>query len=80
MKTISVSVSEQDYEEFRRASRRKGRPIAELIREAMGFYRAEKLAHREPLRDLPVLAGHRPRRRLPARTEVYDEIFARTRK
>jgi hypothetical protein len=80
MKTISVSVSERDYEEFRRASAREGRPIAELIREAMGFYRSEKLDRREPLRELPVLVGHRLRRRLPSRLEVYDEMFDRTRK
>ena len=80
MRTISVSVSERDYEEFRRASHREGRPIAELIREAMGFYRAEKLGRREPLRDLAVLAGHRLRRRLPTRAQVYDEIFDRSRR
>ncbi len=80
MKTISLSVSERDYEEFRRVSRREARPIAELIREAMSFYRAEKLGRREPLRDLAVLTGHRPRRRrLPSRAEVYNEIFERPR-
>lgn len=77
MKTISLSVSELDYEAFRRAARNLGRPIAQLIREAMARYRAEELEPRPPLRDLPVLAGPRLRTALPSRAELYDEIFSR---
>jgi len=43
MKTISLAVSETDYEAYRRASHAQHRPIAQLIREAMAFYRTEKL-------------------------------------
>ena len=43
MKAISVSVSKEDYEAFRRGSRRFKRPIAQLIREAMADYRKERL-------------------------------------
>jgi hypothetical protein len=67
MKPISIAIVEEEYELFRRAARRRGRPVAELIREAMAFYRAEKLERRDRLTDLPLLVGHRPRRRLPAR-------------
>jgi hypothetical protein len=76
MKTISLSVSTSDYEAFRRAARAQHRPIAQLIREAMAFYRAERLAERSPLTDVPVLAGHRLVGRLPTRDEIYDEVFA----
>lgn len=76
MKTISVAVSEDDYETFRRAARAEHRSIAQLIREAMSFYRNERLERRPPLRDIPVLAGHRPTGELPSRSEVYDELFA----
>ena len=75
MKTISVSVSEVDYEAFRVAARRRERPIAELIREAMALYRAEKLTPRTRCEDLVVLTGHRPVHELPTREELYDEVF-----
>ena len=75
MKTISLSVSEDDYEAFRQASKRERRPIAQLIREAMVVYREERLGTRMPLTDLPVLAGHRQLAPLPSRVELYDEVF-----
>jgi len=75
MKLISVAVSERDYEAFREAAAREHRPVAQLIREAMAEYRARRLAERPPLRQLPVLAGHRPLAPLPSRSETYDEIF-----
>ena len=75
MKTISLSVSESDYEAFRRAARGKNRPIAELIREAMTVYRTERLEARTPLTELPALAGHRLVVDLPSRDELQDELI-----
>jgi hypothetical protein len=75
MKTISVSVSIEDYEAFRRGSKRSKRPIAQLIREAMALYRTERLEEKSRLVELPVLVGHRPLTTLPGRTELYDEMF-----
>jgi hypothetical protein len=75
MKTISVSVSKDDYEAFRRGSKRLQRSIAQLIREAMVLYRAERLEPKGRLTELPVLAGHRPLGPLPARSDLYDEMF-----
>lgn len=72
MKTISVAVSEADYETFRQAARRRNGSAAQLIREAMAFYRAEKLEERPRLTDLPVLAGHRPLSGLPAWAELLE--------
>ena len=77
MRKISVAVSNEDYEAFREAARRARRPIAQLIRDAMAFYRQEQLDRRTPLEDIPVLAGHRPTGPLPTRSEIYDEIFGR---
>jgi ribbon-helix-helix CopG family protein len=74
--TISFSVSDDDYEAFRAASRDSARSIAELIREAMTFYRQEKLQPRTPLLELVVLPGHQPIGCLPSRAELQDEIFA----
>lgn len=76
MKTISVGVFDSDYESFRRASKAQGRPIAQLIREAMAFYRQERLEQRTPLRDVPALVGHRLVTDLPDRGDLYDEMFA----
>lgn len=38
MKPISMHVSESDYEELKSMAARTGRPVAELIRQAMGEY------------------------------------------
>jgi len=76
MKTISVSVSKDDYEAFRRSARRGKRSIAQLIREAMALYRQEQLEEKSRLLELPVLVGHRPLSPLPGRAELYDEILA----
>ena len=76
MRTISLAVSDLDYEAFRQAAAREGRPIAQLIREAMALYRAERIAERTILTDFPVLVGHRPAADLPDRSEVWDEVSA----
>lgn len=74
MKTISLAVSESDYEAFRHAAARRGRSIAQLIREAMATYRAEHLPELSRLEDFPVLVGHRLVAPLPARDELWDEV------
>jgi hypothetical protein len=75
MKTISVSVSEEDYEAFRSVAASEGRPIALMIREAMAAYRVAVLGRKPSLRTLHVLAGHRAREPLPTREEVYEDVF-----
>jgi hypothetical protein len=75
MRVISVSVSEQDYEAFQRSAKAQNRSVAQLIREAMALYRAERLRPHRPLVELPLLAGHQPTGPLPGRGDVYDEIF-----
>lgn len=63
MKTISLSVSEKDYEAFRAESLRAGRSIASLIRDAMADYRdamggGRKLTRVHPFQDVrPARAG-----------------------
>jgi hypothetical protein len=79
MKTISVAVSEEDYEAFRHAARREHRPIAQLIREAMAHYRADRWGRRSPLNRLPTFpeARLRPGSELPTRSAIYDEAASR---
>jgi len=74
MKTISLAVEDLDYEAFRASSKQQGRPIAQLIREAMALYRTEELEARSRLEDVPTLAGHRSAAPLPSRSELYDEV------
>ena len=75
MKTISVAVSEADYEAFQEAAKETHRSAAQLIREAMTFFREQRLEHRSRLEQLPVFPGSRPISPLPSRVEVYDEVF-----
>jgi hypothetical protein len=76
MKTISVAVSEADYEAFRDGAQAQGRSIAQLIREAMALYREQRLESRSRMLDVPVLVGHRPVIDvLPSREELYDDIY-----
>ena len=75
MRTISVSVTDTDYESLRKASQAQGRPIAQLIREAMSLYRRQRIEARTPLRQVPTLAGHRLVADLPTRPELYDEVY-----
>ena len=81
MRTISVSVSSDDYEAFRRAARRKHRPIAQLIREAMTLYRGQELERRTPIAELPTFPGVRliEGTGLPGRDEIYSEVVDRHR-
>jgi len=75
MKAISLSVSSDDYEAFRRGARRGKRSIAQLIREAMALYRQERLEEKSRLDEIPVLVGPRPVAGLPGRAELYEEIL-----
>lgn len=77
MKAISVTVVDEDYEAFRRASKAQGRSIAQLIREAMAFYRVEKLERRARLEDVKVLPGHRPCGPIPTGGAVNREVLER---
>ncbi len=74
MKPISVHVTEQDYQQFKSLAASAGRPVAELIREAMAMYLVESASGRSSIRELkPHDSGH-----LLAdwtREELYDEML-----
>lgn len=77
MRTISVAVSEGDYEAFRESALTEGRSIAQLIREAMALYREQRLETRTRMIDIPILLGHLPVQdaALPSRQNLYEEVF-----
>ncbi|MBI3926372.1 MAG: CopG family transcriptional regulator [Armatimonadetes bacterium] len=77
MKTISISVSEDDYEAFRAHAKRSDRSIAELVREAMRLYREQRLQRLERMERLPLFGQNHPLGPLPDRAEIYDEIGSR---
>ena len=52
MKTISVNVSEPVYQDFLEHARRTDRTAAELIREAMELFRAQRIAARTSIKTL----------------------------
>jgi hypothetical protein len=55
MKTISVNVSEPVYLDFLAYARRTDRTAAELIREAMELFRAQRIAARGSIKRLSPL-------------------------
>lgn len=74
MKPISVHVAEEDYRSFKVLAARRGRPVAELLREAMAEYlRRQNLTGRS-LAEIP---AHDSGRMLKgwSRDEVFDEML-----
>lgn len=71
---ISVHVDEQDYDELKGMADRRGRPVAELVREAMAEYvvRERRTGTRFP--DIPPRSLGR-RIRPWTRDELYDEMY-----
>ena len=73
MKPISVHVSENDYDELKSMAARSGRPVAELIRQAMGEYLDRE---RKSDRSLLAIAPHAGGKLLEGwtRAELMDEM------
>lgn len=71
---ISVHVDVQDYDELKGMADRRGRPVAELVREAMAEYvvRERRTGTRFP--DIPPRSLGRPLRPW-TREEIYDEMY-----
>lgn len=76
MRAISIHVPERAYREFKSVAARSGRPVAELIREAMLGYLARELETRRSLLDLPPHRSGRLRGRW-TRLEIMDEMRGR---
>ncbi|MGE0490985.1 MAG: ribbon-helix-helix domain-containing protein [Vulcanimicrobiota bacterium] len=76
MKPISIYVGERDYQEFKSLSARLGRPVAELIREAMSRYLRES---RRTEGSLLALEAHESGPLLQdwTRAELMDEMLER---
>ena len=76
MKPISIHVSERDYQQFKSLAAQAGRPVSELIREAMSDYLEERVSRRASLLQIQP----HPSGRLLAdweRSDLYDEMLER---
>lgn len=75
MKPISVHVSDQDYQSLKSLAARRGRPVAELVRDAMARYVEQERRSSVSILELPVhesgplLAGWR-------RQDLLDEMMS----
>ena len=74
MRVISVYVSAKTYAEFKRYARNVDRPVAELIREAMEWYRTNRIQSQTILKRMPVSSRPKLKRRW-TREEIQEELF-----
>ena len=77
MKTISVNVSEPVYKDFLEYARRTDRTAAELIREAMELFRAQRIAARSSIKTLGPLDVGEVIAPLDAEDDLLGEMLDR---
>lgn len=73
-KPISVHVDPRDYEELKEMAGRRGRPVAELVREAMAEYVVRERSSGTRWSDIPPRGLGRPLRPW-TRDDLYDEMY-----
>lgn len=76
MKPISVHVDEEEYRDFKSLAARTGRPVAELIREAMTEYLGRRRGRRGSIFDVPTHHGG-AQLKTWTREEVFDEMIGK---
>jgi len=76
MRALRVTVSDSEYDALEKAAAARRRTIEELVREALATVQSGPVVTRKPLRDLPLLPGHRPLGELPTRTDLYEEMYS----
>jgi hypothetical protein len=73
MLPISIHVAEPDYVALKALAARRGRPVAELVREAMARYLHDERRHGESLATIPAHHSGKLRRRW-RRSGLLDEM------
>lgn len=76
MKPISVYLPEKPYQELKSLAARRGRPVAELLREAMTRYLEDERRAAASVLDVPAHPSGRLRKRW-TRSELLDEMLER---
>ncbi len=74
MKLISIKVSEKAYGQFKEYAGRRGRAVAEVIREAMDFYLDNRIHPSAELRRMPTSSKPKLKRRW-SKEEIQEEIL-----
>jgi len=74
MKLISIKVSEQAYAKFQHYADHRGRPVAEIIREAMDLYIDQKIHNATKLRRMPTTSKPKLKRRW-SKEEIQEEML-----
>jgi len=74
MKAISIYVSDRTYSDFKRYARHVDRPVSELIREAMEWYRDSRIQSGMILERMPVSSKPKLKRRW-TREEIQEELL-----
>jgi hypothetical protein len=76
MKPISIYVPERAYQEIKSIAARKGRPVAELMREAMAEYLERERTSQRSILDLPPHSSGALKKAW-TRSDLLDEKLAR---
>jgi hypothetical protein len=76
MKPISVHLAEKPYLELKSVAAIRGRPVAELIREAMAQYLERERSSARSILEVPAHPSGRLRKRW-RRSELLDEMRER---
>ena len=79
MKTITISVSEPVYEEFRQYARKVDRKESELIQEAMDLYRQQHMQRRTTLRERQPASVGGPIQPITTSDDLLGEMLHDTR-
>ena len=74
MRLISIKVSEKAYTEFQDYAEHRGRPVTEIIREAMDLYIDEHIHNATKLRRMPTTSKPKLKRRW-SKEEVQEEML-----
>ena len=74
MKLISIKVSEKAYSQFKGYAEGRGRPVAEVIREAMDLYVDQRIQPAARLTRMPTTSKPKLKRRW-TRDEIQEELL-----
>ena len=74
MRLISIKVAEKAYSEYKEYAAHRGRPVAEVIREAMDFYLDQRIHPATKLRKMPTTSKPKLKRRW-SKEEVQEELL-----
>jgi len=76
MRALRVVVSDSEYEALQKAADVRKRSVKQLIQETLASFQRGMTDTGKPLRDLPLLPGHRAVADLPSRADLYEEMFS----